>query len=414
MRATVLDIDREALLAATLRGAFPDARGRYGPFGGRYVPETLVPALDRLEEGVRTILAEPGFQAELQQELRTWVGRPTPLSYARELSRRWGAEVWLKREDLAHTGAHKINNAIGQALLAKRLGARRIVAETGAGQHGVASAAACARLGMPCVVYMGAVDVERQAPNVGRMRLLGAEVVPVRSGDQTLRAAIDEALRDWVSDPNGTYYLLGSAVGPHPYPYLVREFQSVIGVEARAQMLEATGHLPDVAVACVGGGSNAIGLFHPFVGDAAVELLGLEAGGTGSGLGENAASLAFGTPGVLQGAYSLLLQDEYGQVRETHSVSAGLDYPGVGPEHALLMSIGRVKYEAVSDEHALESLAECCAAEGILPAVESAHAFAGARRYAKEHPGSRILIGLSGRGDKDMPILQRTLLKGKV
>jgi len=414
MRATVLDIDREALLAATLRGAFPDARGRYGPFGGRYVPETLVPALDRLEEGVRTILAEPGFQAELQQELRTWVGRPTPLSYARELSRRWGAEVWLKREDLAHTGAHKINNAIGQALLAKRLGARRIVAETGAGQHGVASAAACARLGMPCVVYMGAVDVERQAPNVGRMRLLGAEVVPVRSGDQTLRAAIDEALRDWVSDPNGTYYLLGSAVGPHPYPYLVREFQSVIGVEARAQMLEATGHLPDVAVACVGGGSNAIGLFHPFVGDAAVELLGLEAGGTGSGLGENAASLAFGTPGVLQGAYSLLLQDEYGQVRETHSVSAGLDYPGVGPEHALLMSIGRVKYEAVSDEHALESLAECCAAEGILPAVESAHAFAGARRYAKERPGSRILIGLSGRGDKDMPILQRTLLKGKV
>jgi len=278
----------------------------------------------------------------------------------------------------------------------------------------VASAAACARLGMPCVVYMGAVDVERQAPNVGRMRLLGAEVVPVKSGDQTLRAAIDEALRDWVSDPDGTYYLLGSAVGPHPYPYLVREFQSVIGVEARAQMLEATGHLPDVAVACVGGGSNAIGLFHPFVGDADVELLGLEAGGTGSGLGENAASLAFGTPGVLQGAYSLLLQDEYGQVRETHSVSAGLDYPGVGPEHALLMSIGRVKYEAVGDEDALESLAECCAAEGILPAVESAHAFAGARRYAKEHPGSRILIGLSGRGDKDMPILQRTLLKGKV
>ena len=259
MRAEALKIDREALLAAALRGAFPDERGRYGPFGGRYVPETLVPALDRLEEGVRAHLRESGFRAELENELRTWVGRPTPLTLARELSRRWGAEVWLKREDLAHTGAHKINNAIGQALLAKRLGAKRIVAETGAGQHGVASAAACARLGMPCVVYMGAIDMERQAPNVGRMKLLGAEVVPVTSGDQTLRAAIDEALRDWVADPNGTYYLLGSAVGPHPYPYLVREFQSVIGVEARAQMLEQAGALPDVAVACVGGGSNAIG-----------------------------------------------------------------------------------------------------------------------------------------------------------
>ncbi len=304
MRTEALHIDREALLAQALAGAFPDARGRYGPFGGRYVPETLVPALDRLEAGVRAHLHEPGFRAEFEGELRTWVGRPTPLTHARELSRRWGAEVWLKREDLAHTGAHKINNAIGQALLAKRLGAKRIVAETGAGQHGVASAAACARLGMPCVVYMGAVDMERQAPNVGRMRLLGAEVVPVTGGDQTLRAAIDEALRDWVSDPGGTYYLLGSAVGPHPYPYLVREFQSVIGLEARAQMLEQAGALPDVAVACVGGGSNAIGLFHPFVRDAGVALLGLEAGGTGSGLGQNAASLAYGTPGVLQGCYS--------------------------------------------------------------------------------------------------------------
>ena len=411
MKANGLEIDRDALLAATLRGAFPDARGRFGPFGGRYVPETLVPALDRLDAGVRSILRQTDFRAELESELRTWVGRPTPLSRARELSRRWGAEIWLKREDLAHTGAHKINNAIGQALLAKRLGARRIVAETGAGQHGVASAAACARLGMPCVVYMGAVDVERQAPNVGRMRLLGAEVVPVRSGDQTLRAAIDEALRDWVSDPDGTYYLLGSAVGPHPYPYLVREFQSVIGVEARAQMVEATGRLPDVAIACVGGGSNAIGLFHPFLNDLEVRLLGLEAGGTGTGLGQNAASLALGTPGVLQGCYSLLLQDEHGQVRETHSVSAGLDYPGVGPEHALLMSIGRVQYQAVGDDDALAALAECCEAEGILPAVETAHAFAGAKAFAQSHPGSSILIGLSGRGDKDMPILQRTLLK---
>jgi len=412
MRTLSLKIDREALLAETLRGAFPDARGRYGPFGGRYVPETLVPALDRLEEGVRTHLGEAGFRAEFESELRTWVGRPTPLTHARELSRRWGADVWLKREDLAHTGAHKINNALGQGLLAKRLGARRIVAETGAGQHGVASAAACARLGLPCVVYMGAVDMERQAPNVGRMKLLGAEVVPVTGGDQTLRAAIDEALRDWVSDPDGTYYLLGSAVGPHPYPYLVREFQSVIGLEARAQMLEQSGALPDAVVACVGGGSNAIGLFHPFVRDTGVKLLGLEAGGTGSGLGQNAASLAYGTPGVLQGCYSLLLQDEHGQIQETHSVSAGLDYPGVGPEHALLASIGRVAYEAAGDQESLEALAECCRAEGILPAIETAHAFAGAKRYAQANPGSRILIGLSGRGDKDMPTLQRTLLKG--
>jgi tryptophan synthase beta chain len=413
MRTEALKIDREALLKQTLAGAFPDTRGRYGPFGGRYVPETLVPALDRLEAGVRSHLREPEFRAEFEEQLRTWVGRPTPLTHAHELSRRWGAEVWLKREDLAHTGAHKINNAIGQALLAKRLGAKRIVAETGAGQHGVASAAACARLGLPCVVYMGAVDMERQAPNVGRMRLLGAEVVPVTGGDQTLRAAIDEALRDWVSDPNGTYYLLGSAVGPHPYPYLVREFQSVIGLEARAQMLEQTGALPDVAVACVGGGSNAIGLFHPFVRDAGVALLGLEAGGTGSGLGQNAASLAYGTPGVLQGCYSLLLQDEHGQIQETHSVSAGLDYPGVGPEHALLASIGRVAYEAAGDAESLAALAECCQAEGILPAIESAHAFAGAKRWAREHPDSRILIGLSGRGDKDMPTLSRTVLEGK-
>jgi tryptophan synthase beta chain len=412
MRTGALEIDRDALLADTLRGAFPDARGRYGPYGGRYVPETLVPALDRLEQGVRRYLPDPTFRAEFEAELRNWVGRPTALTHARELSRRWAAAVWLKREDLAHTGAHKINNAIGQALLAKRLGAKRIVAETGAGQHGVASAAACARLGMPCTVYMGVVDMERQAPNVGRMKLLGAEVVPVTSGDQTLRAAIDEALRDWVSDPDGTYYLLGSAVGPHPYPFLVREFQKVIGIEARAQMQKRAGALPDVAVACVGGGSNAIGLFHPFLGDADVALLGLEAGGSGDGLGQNAASLAFGTPGVLQGSYSLLLQDPYGQIQETQSVSAGLDYPGVGPEHALLMSIGRVRYEAVGDDEALAALAECCGAEGILPAIESAHAFAGARRWASRHPGSRILIGLSGRGDKDMPTLQRTLLAG--
>src|ERR1700691_4379531 len=286
--------------------ALPDARGRYGAFGGRYVPETLVPALDRLQAGVDRYLHSAEFQAEFTHELSTWVVRPAALSHAPTLSKRWGAQVWLKREDLAHTGAHKINNAVGQTLLARRLGAKRIIAETGAGQHGVASAAAAAHLGMPCVVYMGAVDVERQAPNVGRMQLLGATVVPVTGGDATLRAAIDEALRDWVSDPNGTYYCLGSAVGPHPYPYLVRELQAVIGREARAQMLDLAGALPKVVVACVGGGSNAIGLFHPFLGDAAVTLIGVEAGVRGPGLGDNAASLTFGTPGVLQGSYTLI------------------------------------------------------------------------------------------------------------
>jgi len=391
-------------------GSEPDAKGRYGVFGGRYVPETLVPALDRLQSGVDRYLHSPDFQAELQRELNSWVGRPTALSFAPTLSKRWGASVWLKREDLAHTGAHKINNAVGQTLLAKRLGAKRIIAETGAGQHGVASAAAAARLGLPCVVYMGEVDVERQAPNVGRMQLMGATVVPVRSGDKTLRAAIDEALRDWVSDPDGTYYCLGSAVGPHPYPYLVRELQSVIGREARAQMLEFAGGLPDAAVACVGGGSNAIGLFHPFLGDPSVALLGIEAGGRGAGLGDNAASLTFGTPGVLQGSYTLILQDAFGQVRETHSVSAGLDYSGVGPEHAFLKSSGRVVYESATDEEALDALTECATYEGLLPAIETAHAIFGARRYAEQHPGARILIGCSGRGDKDMSILQRTVL----
>jgi tryptophan synthase beta chain len=390
--------------------AYPDSRGRYGAFGGRYVPETLVPALDRLQSGVERYLHGEDFQAELNHELKTWVGRPTALSHAPTLSRRWGAEVWLKREDLAHTGAHKINNALGQTLLAKRLGARRIIAETGAGQHGVASAAAAARLGLPCVVYMGAVDVERQAPNVGRMQLLGATVVSVTSGEQTLRAAIDEALRDWVSDPDGTFYCLGSAVGPHPYPYLVRELQSVIGREARAQMLALAGALPDVAVACVGGGSNAIGLFHPFLDDSGVQLLGVEAGGRGPGLGDNAASLTFGTPGVLQGSYTLILQDAFGQVRETHSVSAGLDYSGVGPEHAFLKDSGRVVYESATDAQALDALTECARYEGILPAIETAHAIFGARSYAKAHPGARILIGCSGRGDKDMSILQRTVL----
>jgi len=402
--------DAASTLAALLAGKFPDARGRFGPFGGRYVPETLIPALERLERGVREHLHTEDFQRELARELTSWVGRPTALTRATRLSARWGAEVWLKREDLAHTGAHKINNAIGQALLARRLGARRIVAETGAGQHGVASAAACARLGLPCVVYMGAIDMERQAPNVGRMRLLGATVVPVTSGDRTLRAAIDEALRDWVADPLGTYYLLGSVVGPHPYPYLVRELQAVIGREARAQIVAATGGLPDALVACVGGGSNSIGAFHAFIGDAGVEIIGVEAGGRGSGLGDNAATIAHGRPGVLHGTYSLLLQDADGQIQETHSVSAGLDYPGVGPEHALLAALGRVRYETASDAESLAGVRALSECEGILPAIESAHALAAAERWARAHPGGTVLVCLSGRGDKDMPTLQRTLL----
>jgi tryptophan synthase beta chain len=396
-----------ALFQQLLAGDLPDAHGRFGPFGGCYAPETLMPALARLGEGVRRHLHAADFVAELRQELTDWVGRPTALTPAPHLGQRWGAEVWLKREDLAHTGAHKINNALGQALLARRLGARRVIAETGAGQHGVATAAACARVGIPCVVYMGAIDVERQAPNVGRMHQLGAKVVPVESGDRTLRAAIDEAFRDWVSDPEGSYYLLGSAVGPHPYPYLVRELQSVIGREARAQFQQRTGRLPDAVFACVGGGSNAIGLFHPFLADRTVTLIGVEAGGRGGGLGEHSATLGRGRPGVLHGSYSMLLQDEDGQVQETHSVSAGLDYPGVGPEHALLKSIGRVDYQSATDGEALDALRECCAAEGILPALESSHALAGARRWAQAHPGARLLIGLSGRGDKDMPTLSK-------
>ena len=394
------------LLRDLVEGRLPDANGRFGPFGGCYVPETLMPAVHRLTEGVYRLLPDDSFRQRLTRELQDWVGRPTALTHAAGLSDRWGAEVWLKREDLTHTGAHKINNAIGQGLLAQALGAERIVAETGAGQHGVAAAAACARLGLPCVVYMGEVDVERQAPNVDRMHRLGAEVVPVTSGDRTLRAAIDEAIQDWVSDPAGTYYLLGSAVGPHPYPYLVRELQSVIGREAKAQLAARAG-MPDAVFACVGGGSNAIGIFHEFIGDEDVKLVGVEAGGRGGTLGDNSATLSGGRPGVLHGAHSMLLYDDDGQIQETHSVSAGLDYPGVGPEHSLLQMIGRVDYVTASDEEALHSVAQCCADEGILPALESAHAIAGARRWAADNPGARILIGLSGRGDKDMPILRR-------
>jgi tryptophan synthase beta chain len=392
-------------MTSTMTGVLPDERGRFGKFGGRYVPEILVPALARLEEAAFRLLADPGFVLTLDLELASWVGRPTPLTRVARLGEAWGGEIWLKREDLAHTGAHKINNAIGQALLAREMGAGRVIAETGAGQHGVATAAACARMGLDCTVYMGTVDIERQAPNVERMRLLGARVEPVTSGDATLRAAINEALRDWVTDPENTYYLLGSAVGPHPYPWLVRRLQSVIGSEARRQMLELRGSLPDIAFACVGGGSNAIGLFHPFLEDP-VQLVGVEAGGRGPGLGQNAATIGRGAPGVLHGSFSFVLQDADGQIQETHSVSAGLDYPGVGPEHAWLAETGRALYVEASDDEALSALDELGRHEGILPALESSHALAAVRRWLGDNPNAVVLVGLSGRGDKDIDILR--------
>ena len=409
MKLKLNEEEKTELFNSAINGEFPDELGRFGPFGGRYIPETLVPAFSKLEEGMHKYLHDKQFMCEWHNELNQWVGRPTALTYAPRLSESWGVNIWLKREDMAHTGAHKINNAIGQALLAKKLGAKQIIAETGAGQHGVASAAACARVGLPCRVYMGAIDIERQAPNVDRMRQLGAEVVSVESGDRTLRAAIDEAMREWVSDPTDTYYIIGSAVGPHPYPYMVREFQSVIGQECKRQMMDQSGSLPDAVFACVGGGSNAIGLFYPLIGDKDVELIGVEAGGKGSGLGQNAASLATGTPGVLQGAYTIILQDSDGQVQETHSISAGLDYSGVGPEHALLQYIDRVEYVSVQDNQALDALTELCQTEGILTALETAHAYAAAKIWAQKNPGKTILIGNSGRGDKDMSTLSKYL-----
>ena len=407
MKLNIDDQQKALLYKKTLAGEFPDEMGRFGPFGGRYIPETLVPAFSRLEEGMKQYLDDKSFMEEWHNELNHWVGRPTALTFAPQLSQSWGANVWLKREDMAHTGAHKINNAIGQAMLAKKLGAKKVIAETGAGQHGVASAAACARVGLPCCVYMGAVDIERQAPNVDRMKQLGADVIAVESGDRTLRAAIDEAMREWVSDPMDTYYIIGSAVGPHPYPFLVREFQSVIGTESKKQMLEQAGCLPDAVFACVGGGSNAIGMFYPLIQEEDIELIGVEAGGLGSGLGQNAASLATGTPGVLQGAYTIILQNKDGQVQETHSISAGLDYSGVGPEHALLQFIDRIQYVSAQDNEALEALTELCETEGILTALETAHAFAAAKKWARKNPNKNILIGNSGRGDKDMSTLSK-------
>ena len=383
----------------------PDDRGRFGDYGGKFVPETLMAALLELEDAYREAKVSPGFQRELEHLLTSYAGRPTPLYFAENLSRHCGgARIYLKREDLAHTGAHKINNALGQALLARRIGKQRIIAETGAGQHGVATATVCAMLDLNCVVYMGAEDIQRQSLNVYRMRLLEAEVIQVDSGTRTLKDAINEAIRDWVTNVESTHYLIGSVVGPHPYPMLVRDFQSVIGREARDQWLRAEEKLPDYVVACVGGGSNAIGIFHRFIGDASVALVGVEAGGAGLDSGKHSASLNAGQPGVLHGSMSYLLQDSNGQVMGTHSISAGLDYPGVGPEHSYLKDTGRAQYVAVTDDQALEGFHLLCRTEGIIPALESSHAIYHASQLAARlSPGESVLVCLSGRGDKDVP-----------
>jgi tryptophan synthase beta subunit len=376
---------------------------RFGEFGGRYIPETLVGAHEDLEKAYAEATADPSFQEELDFLLKHYVGRATPLYFAEHLTRECGgARIWLKREDLAHTGAHKINNALGQALLAKRIGKPRIIAETGAGQHGVATATVCAMMDLECVVYMGSEDIKRQSLNAFRMKMLGAELISVESGSKTLKDAINEAMRDWVTNVRTTHYIIGSAIGPHPFPTIVRDFQSVIGKEARAQMLEQAGKLPDVAIACVGGGSNAIGLFHPFIDDP-VRLIGVEAGGDGVGTGKHSATLVAGRPGVLHGTKTYLLQDKDGQILETHSISAGLDYPGVGPEHSWLKTSERAEYVAVDDKQALEGFQSLTRAEGIIPALEPSHAIYHAMKVAKElGPDKDVLIGLSGRGDKDM------------
>jgi len=376
---------------------------RFGKYGGRYVPETLIPALDELEAAFSTAMGDPSFVAELDELLRTYVGRPSPLSDAPRLSAVVGAPVWLKREDLNHTGAHKINNTVGQALLARRMGKKRIIAETGAGQHGVATATICARFGLQCVVYMGEEDMRRQQLNVVRMKMMGAEVIPVLSGTRTLKDATSEAIRDWVTTVNDSHYIIGSVVGPAPYPRMVREFQSIIGNEAREQMLERAGRLPKTVVACVGGGSNAMGIFHAFVADEGVELVGVEAAGEGVHTDRHAASLTKGKPGVLHGALSYLLQDEQGQVHPAHSISAGLDYPGVGPEHSFLKDSGRAEYVSVSDDEALDGFQMLARLEGIIPALETSHAVAWIarekKRWSKDEP---VLLCVSGRGDKDV------------
>jgi tryptophan synthase beta chain len=385
------------------------ASGRFGKYGGRFVPETLIPALDQLEQEYTRCKDDPQFQEELARYLRSYCGRPTPLYFAQRLTEQLGGgRIYLKREDLLHTGAHKINNTMGQVLLASRMGKRRIIAETGAGQHGVATATAAAMFGLECDVYMGSEDMARQELNVFRMRLLGARVLPVDTGSRTLKDAINEALRDWVTNVRTTFYVIGSVVGPHPYPSMVRDFQSVIGREARAQIREQTGRLPDYLVACVGGGSNAMGLFHPFLADRDVRMIGVEAGGMGLGTGQHAATLVAGTPGVLHGAFSYLLQDNAGQVRSTHSVSAGLDYPGVGPEHSFFKDTGRATYVAVTDHEALDGFRLLAQTEGIIPALEPAHAIAYLKTFAPTLDRDRIVVvGLSGRGDKDVQHVSR-------
>jgi tryptophan synthase beta chain len=383
---------------------------RFGAYGGRFVPETLMSPIEELEQAYMQARGDAAFQAELAGLLRNYAGRPTPLTPARRLGEKLGgATIYLKREDLLHTGAHKINNCLGQALLARRMGKRRVIAETGAGQHGVATATVCALLGLECVVYMGEEDMARQALNVARMKLLGAEVVPVSSGSRTLKDAINEAMRDWVTNVETTYYLLGSVLGAHPYPLMVRDFHRVIGIEARAQILEVEGRLPDALIACVGGGSNAIGLFHAFQDDASVRMIGVEAGGRGEALGEHAARFRGGSPGVLQGTYTYVLQDRDGQIATTHSVSAGLDYPAIGPEHAALHDTGRAEYVACSDDDALKACRTLARTEGIIPALESAHAVAEAIRRAPGARGQVFIVNVSGRGDKDMEIIQREL-----
>ncbi|MFC4158081.1 tryptophan synthase subunit beta [Chitinimonas lacunae] len=387
----------------------PDESGHFGRYGGVYVAETLMAALDELNAEYLRAKADPDFLAEFRHELRHYVGRPSPIYHCKRWSEQLGgAQIYLKREDLNHTGAHKVNNTIGQALLARRMGKKRVIAETGAGQHGVASATVAARYGLECVVYMGAEDVKRQAPNVYRIKLLGATVVPVESGSKTLKDAMNEAMRDWVTNIDTTYYIIGTAAGPHPYPTLVRDFQCVIGEESKQQMLEQAGRQPDLVVACVGGGSNAIGMFHPYIGETAVRLIGVEAGGEGVETGRHAAPLSVGTPGVLHGNRTYLMQDGHGQIIETHSISAGLDYPGVGPEHSYLKDIGRVEYTAATDGEALTAFHDLCRFEGIIPALESSHALAYARRVAPTLTRDQIiLVNLSGRGDKDIPSVAR-------
>jgi tryptophan synthase beta chain len=383
---------------------WPDAQGHFGPYGGMFVPETLMHPLEELRAAYERYLQDPTFLAELDADLRDYVGRPSPIYHAERWSRELGgAQIFLKREDLNHTGAHKVNNTVGQALLARRMGKTRIIAETGAGQHGVASATVAARMGLECVVYMGEVDVARQEANVYRMRLLGAEVVSVKSGSRTLKDALNEAMRDWVTNVDNTFYIIGTVAGPHPYPAMVRDFQAVIGREARAQMLERSGRLPDALVACVGGGSNAIGLFHPFLGDHEVAMYGVEAAGEGLATGHHAAPLCAGKPGVLHGNRTYLMEDADGQIIETHSISAGLDYPGVGPEHAWLKDSGRVRYDSITDDEALAAFHTLTRTEGIIPALESSHALAYAAKLAPTMGKDRtILVNLSGRGDKDM------------